>query len=370
VVGSKDYYAVLGVPRDATPDDIKHAFRKLASQLHPDRNPGDAQSEAQFKLVNEAYQTLSDEAKKAVYDFDQRMTGAGHTSPVVDIHIHPGGQNFYDVMNDLFKDTDFSPFRPPRRAASTQETFRKEVAGDNILMDLEITLEESVSGCKKPIIVKGPRPNVLCGTCNGIGTKPGSRRITCTTCAGHGRSINFNGRGNKPCSSCQGTGSVPLERCTACGGHGKVAYNKEITVQVPAGVSEGQQLRLAGQGTPGHPPGDLFITIKVSASKLFWREGSHLHTAKRISMRHAINGGPISLVGPDGSEINMSIPVGTQPGDIIRAPGAGVSGPLAKARGDLMVHIEVMLPRQLSIRARKLLDELMEELSRGPQGYT
>src|SRR5512135_51374 len=207
VAGSKNYYDVLGVPNDATAEDIKHAFRRLASQFHPDRNPGDITVEAKFKEVNEAYQVLGDDSKRQVYDFDLRMG-----SVAAHVRTAPGGKvnpDLQDIMNDLFQDIDFAPFRTPRRAASTQETFRQDGAGDNILLNLEITLEESLSGCKKPVIAKGPRPNVRCGTCGGIGTKPGSRRVTCSACAGHGKQFNYNGRGNKPCQVCAGTGQIP-----------------------------------------------------------------------------------------------------------------------------------------------------------------
>jgi molecular chaperone DnaJ len=365
-VPGKSYYEVLGVSKDASADEIKHAFRKLASQLHPDRNPGDKNAELHFKEVNEAYQTLGDETKRKVYDFDQRMAGA-HVAG----HPRPGtAQDLQDLMQDLFVDLDFSPFQAPRKKPTSQEVFQKDTPGDAILMDLVITLEESISGCKKPITAKGPRPNVRCGSCGGIGTKPGSRRVTCSVCAGHGKQFNINGRGNRVCQMCAGSGTLPLERCNACGGNGKLVYTKDIMVQVPAGVADGQQLRLAGQGTPGHPPGDLFITIKVTSSRQFWREGNDIHTTKRVSMRHAILGGPVIFTGPDGQTINAQVPEGTQPGDTVRIAGGGVVGPLSKAKGDLLIHMEVMLPRQLSPRAKKLLDELMEELARGPQGYS
>jgi molecular chaperone DnaJ len=367
-VPGKTYYDVLGVTKDASADEIKHAFRKLASQCHPDKNPGDKNAELRFKELNEAYQTLGDDTKRKIYDFDQRMAGTqvniGHT-------VRPTNpQDLQDLMQDLFVDLDFAPFQTPRRKPTTQEVFQKDAPGDAVLMDLTITLEESIAGCKKPITVKGPRPNVKCGNCGGIGTRPGTRRIQCSVCAGHGKQYNLNGRGNRICQMCAGTGTLPLERCNACGGNGKVIYTKDIVVQVPAGIAEGQQLRLAGQGTPGHPPGDLLITIKVAASRQFWREGNDVHTTKRVSLRHAITGGPVIFTGPDGQTVSAQIPEGTQPGEIIRISGAGVAGPLSKARGDLMVHVEVMLPRQLSPRAKKLLDEFMEELSRGPQGYT
>jgi molecular chaperone DnaJ len=187
-------------------------------------------------------------------------------------------------------------------------------------------------------------------------------------CAGQKKNINADGRGVHNCKACGGIGSVPLERCPQCNGGGKIVYVKEITIHIPAGVATGQQLRIAGQGVPGHPPGNLFCNIKVEANKTFWRDGNDLHTTKRVSIRHAIMGGPIVFHGPDGQEVHMDVLPGTQPGDLVRLSGHGVLGPLAKTAGDLVIHVEVMLPKNVSARAKKLLDEFMDELARGPQG--
>ena len=359
------------MPNTASAEEIKSAYRKLALKYHPDRNPDSTTAEAQFKEVNEAYRILSDATLRRTYDLDLNMNSV--TGKVRGNRHRYDDASIEDVINDIFGVADFTNFnvnatRPPRRNASSQETFQRETPGDDILMELELTLEESISGCKKSITAKGPRPTVRCSTCNGIGSKPGSRRITCTNCAGHGKNINFNGKGVHNCRACGGAGYVSLERCLNCGGNGKVLYMKDIIVQVPAGVAAGQQLRLAGQGSPGHPPGDLFVTIKVASNKLFWREGNDLHTTKRVSIRHAILGGVIVFDGPDGQEISTQLPPGTQVGDTIRMAGGGVTGPLSKMSGDLVIHVEVMLPRQISVRAKKLLDEFMEELARGPQG--
>lgn len=358
----RTYYEILGVPIAASPDEIKSAYRKLALKYHPDRNPGNSSAEAQFKEVNEAYGVLSDDGKKAMYDLNSRM----------DPFIRRKGHGFPDdsvesAINDIFGGMDFNPFQAPRRKASTQDTFQRETAGDDVTMELELTLEESISGCKKQVTARAPRPTIRCPNCNGIGSKPGARRITCTSCAGHGKTININGRGVHNCHTCGGAGFLALERCIGCGGNGKILYVKDILVQVPAGVAAGQQLRLAGQGSPGHPPGSLFITIKIAASKLFWRDGNDLHTTKRISIKHAILGGPMVFSGPDGQEINMQVPPGTQAGSLVRMTGGGVTGPLSKIGGDLVVHVEVTLPKMLSNRAKKLLEEFMEELARGPQ---
>jgi molecular chaperone DnaJ len=357
--GVGSHYETLGVTRESTPDEIRKAYRKLALQYHPDRNPGDKVAETKFKEVNEAYQILSDDSKRAVYDFDHKVTKLHQ--PKVDFGVQ-------DIMDEIFGGPDFAPFRTPRRQPSTQEVFRKEVPGDDVTLDLEITLEESMAGCKRPVTVRGLRPTYLCSTCNGVGAKPGSRRVACMSCAGNGKEINANGRGVRNCHVCGGAGSRALERCPQCDGYGKVIYYKEVTIHVPAGVATGQQLRIAGQGTPGHPPGNLFINIKVASNKLFWRDGNDLHTSKRISLHDAIIGGSLVFPGPDGHNISVKIPPGTQPGELLRMAGQGVTGPLSKISGDLVVHVDVALPKTLSPRAKKLLEEFMGEVSRGPQG--
>ena len=364
-----NHYEILEVSETATQDEIRVAYKKLALKHHPDRNPGNAQAEIEFRKVTESFQILSDDGKRTIYDYDRRKS----VEPKIDFskfaHASAAGKNPFDIFSEMFEQTDFSPFKHARQrsAASTQDVFQKEQPGDDVLITLELTLEESVAGCKKSVTVKGPRPNVRCGSCNGIGTKPGGRKIVCSSCAGNGKTISSNGKGVRNCPVCGGGGSVPLERCFGCGGNGKVIYTKDIVVQVPAGMSSDQQLRISGQGTPGHPPGNLFITIKVAPSKLFWRDGLNIHTNKRISLKHAILGGPIVFNGINGDEINMNVPPGTQPGSTISASGAGVSGPLSKVNGDMIVHLEIMIPKNLTDRARKLLEDFTDELARGPQ---
>jgi molecular chaperone DnaJ len=377
MLGVATHYETLGVTKEATGDEIRKAYRKLALEHHPDRNPGNKVAEAKFKEVNEAYQVLSDDDKRKVYDYDQRLSSVfTHPSPGYNPSHKPAGQQTHvhfdaesfgkDFFHEFFGNADFAPFATPRKKQTTQEVFRKEVPGDDVTVEIELTLEESIAGCKKPVTVRGPRPNHLCPECIGTGAKPGTRKIACKTCIGYGKNVSPNGKGVSNCRTCGGSGSVALERCRHCGGDGKITYVKEISVQIPAGIATGQQLRVAGQGTPGHPPGNLFCNIKVSNSKLFWRDGADLHTTKRVSLRHAIVGGPMVFLGPNGQEVHMHVPPGTQPGDMVRLDGHGVTGPLSKAAGALVVHVEVMLPKVVSARAKKLLDELMEELVRGP----
>src|SRR5580704_7186687 len=257
----RNHYEILGVETTVTQEELKVVYKKLALQFHPDRNQGSPVAESTFKEINEAYQVLSDNEKRVVYDFNQRLTRA----PKID-WSSSSSKNIHSVLDDLFQHTDFGvPFKASRRKQpSTQEVFQKDIPGDNILDNLEISLEESISGCKKPIKIRGPRPNTKCSFCNGTGAKIGSRRITCTKCLGYGKYLSHSrltNSGLQPCDTCDGSGSVPLERCKSCDGHGKITYEKEITVQIPVGIASGQELRIAGQGTPGHPPGDLFITV-------------------------------------------------------------------------------------------------------------
>ena len=350
-----NYYEILNVPKTATIDEIKSAYKKLALKYHPDRNPNDINSEIMFKQINEAYQVLSNDSKRYAYDYKQNISdfNIGNNSNYSDLG---------DMLNSIFYGTQ-SSYKYSARQTSTQETSRIDVAGDDITVDIELSFEESISGCKKSINVKGSKPNIVCGNCNGIGSKPGSRKIICSTCSGNRKVLDANGKGVHNCSTCSGTGSIPLERCFNCGGNGKVIYNNDIQVLIPAGISAGQQLRIAGQGTPGHPPGNLFVNIKIAPNKTFWRDGLHIHTNKQISLKQAVLGGLTSIKLPfNRQEINIQIPPGTNHGEKIISKGSGVNGPLSKVNGDLVIHIEIEIPKNVSSRARKLIEELDIEL--------
>lgn len=363
----KNYYLILGVAREASHIEVKTAFRKLAGQFHPDKNPGDATSEAKFKEINEAFQVLGDADKRFIYDGETRRPNVGSKASGIDDDIG-------SMMDDLFNETDFAPFKRqpshsvPRQNASTQDFFTQQVPGDDITIDVVIDLEESITGCKKPVTVRGPRPNIHCSVCNGSGSKPGTRRIACSTCAGHGKHINYNGSGFGPgvrmCKTCNGMGTVALAKCKPCSGSGKTIFERELEIQIPAGVSSGQQLRVAGQGTPGHPPGDLFITIKIAPNRSFTRVNLDIHTTKKISLRHAICGGPMIFPGPSGEEIHVEVPPGTQPGSAITLKGAGVASPINTVKGNMIVIVNVIIPKTVNTRALKLIDELMDELAR------
>jgi len=367
----KSHYEVLGVQENASSEEVKRAFRKLAAAHHPDVG-GDA---AKFRELNDAYQVLSDDAKRAAYDLTSQLEGVAARirknrdgMPPID----PRGPNVYDkFVEDLFGGLwTAHPGSPgaQRKNPSAPAGIPRQERGDDILTEMILTLEESLKGCKKNIRVSGPRPSVNCGVCGGNGSQPGTRRVPCGSCAGHGRHVGFgppHGPGVRTCPACRGAGSVPIVPCQPCKGTGRTTYVRELSVSVPSGIAQGQQLRIAGMGTPGHPPGDLYIDIRVRTGHDFWREGQDMHTSRKVSMRHAILGGPVHIEGPDGRECEVVVPPGTQPGDLVKVPGGGVTGALGGTRGDLVVHVVVQLPKALSARARKLLEELSEELTRG-----
>lgn len=371
----KSFYEVLGVAEDASSDDVKRAFRKLGAQLHPDSPGGD---EARFKQANEAYQTLSDDGRRAKYDFDrrqvrgleemaERVRAARASPPPFDPRSADPMKHINDIFGGLWESHPGSA-GAPRKAQTSQGPAPAHERGDDVTIEVVLTVEESMVGCKKVVRVTGPRPTVPCGTCAGSGSQPGTRRVTCGSCAGHGRHVGFNGplgAGVRTCPSCRGQGTTPLVPCHSCKGTGRTVYARELQITVPAGIAEGQQLRVAGMGTPGHPPGDLYISVKIRAGGDFWREGPDVHVRRQVTMRHAILGGSMHISGPDGSAREVEVPPGTQPGDVVRVRGGGASGPLKGVAGDLVVHIVVQLPKALSARGRKLLEELSEELTRG-----
>lgn len=373
---SKSHYEVLEVERSASADDIKKAFRRLAQKYHPDKNPGDEGAVVAFKEVNTAYQVLSDESKRQRYDFEHNPLEAMRENlrKATQGSNGPGSsrqgtaKSPQDILEDLFShghSEDFSPFgNAQRQNPSNQETYKAPEPGDDITIESELTLEESLNGCEKQIKVKAPRPNIACSNCGGDGSQPGTRRVACNSCAGHGKNYTMGQRmGVKKCVTCNGMGTIPLIKCKVCGGSGRGVFERTITVRIPAGITEGQQLRVAGHGSPGHPPGDLYISVKIRSNKLFQREGLDLHTTRTISLRQAMFGGQMAFEGPTGASVTIEIPSGVQPGSRVTVAGAGVNGKHL-GRGDMIVHLEIGLPKTMNARARKLLEEFFEEISR------
>ncbi len=268
---SKTLYDVLGVSPSSTEDEIKKAFRKLAVENHPDKNPGDASKEARFKEINSAYQVLSDPKKKLEYDATQNQvsgindifSGMGRQSPRPSKNEARSQDDMNSVINDIFGGNVSSWADVLKNTQNKRGNHRQapppevNVRGDDITTEINLSLAESIFGCKKLVKVKSPRPTTQCSSCFGTGAEPGTRIISCGSCAGSGKFIDPSKTSYRPtaCPSCRGQGTVALTPCYSCKGNGKIVLNIEILVTVPSGVQSGQQLRLAGQGTPGSPPG-------------------------------------------------------------------------------------------------------------------
>ena len=345
-----DYYATLGVARTASQDEIKRAYRKLARESHPDANPGDAQAEERFKQVSEAYKVLSDPQSRQRYDqFGEAGVGGQGFA---------GFGDFGDIMDAFFGGA--SPFggaRTRRRSSA--------VPGQDIGVEVTISLEEAVSGVTTPIEVQGATP---CERCEGDGTEPGTSRAACPACGGAGevRSQRQTILGTvmtaSPCRRCDGAGEAPTDPCSACRGIGRVRAARTIKVQIPPGVDDGMTVRLRGQGDAGvrgGGDGDLFVRVNVAPHEVFEREGDDLHVELSIGVTHAVLGATLPVETLDGAE-ELAIPAGTQHGTVVRLRGQGVPHVDGRGRGDLHVHIAVDIPRSLSDRERELFEELAQ----------
>ncbi len=347
-----DFYEILGVQPSATEDDIKKAYKKMALEFHPDRNPGDKIKEETFKKIGQAYATLSDPRKKRVYDVNRRLSFDSR------VQAEEISVNFKEWMRNSRQRVNVEDQQTPT------ETFGR---GDDITADLYLTFAESVYGCKKKVRTKAPRASVFCTNCSGSGAEPGSRRIQCNACAGSGKCLSFGTNGTRTiaCSLCKGRGQIAIAPCKKCTGQGKIIHEAEIIVTVPVGVSEGQQLRLAGQGSPGSPPGDLYLNIIVEKHLEYTRQGRNLFTSFSIPIPLAIRGGETGFNTLDGNSIQVRIPPGSLMGETVVVSGAGIKSPLGGTPGDLHISIKTDIPKKLSPRALKLLDELADELSKG-----
>jgi len=345
-----DYYAVLGLARGATDNEIKRAYRRLARDLHPDVNP-DPGAKERFQEVNRAYQALTDPDKRRIVDlggdpFDTAGAGAGGS---------PFGTGFGglgDIMDAFFGGGTTS--RGPRSRVR---------AGGDALIRVELDLDETVFGTTKDITVDTA---VLCTTCTGAGTAPGTHATTCTTCAGRGevQSVqrSFLGQvvSTRTCPSCGGTGQIIPEPCPQCGGDGRVRARRTIPVKVPAGVEDGMRIRLTGHGeigSGGGPAGDLYVEISERPHPVFSRDGEDLHCRVTLPMTSAALGTTLNLQTLDG-EHELDIKPGTQSGSVLTLRGQGAPRLRATGRGNLMVHVEVLTPTKLDPEQEKLLREL------------
>src|SRR5579863_7067170 len=339
-MAKQDFYELLGVQRGASGDDIKKAFRKLAMQCHPDRNPGDKAAEQRFKDINEAYDVLKDEQKRAAYDrfghaaFEQ---GGGRG----DFGFGAGG--FADIFEEMFGSMIGG-------GASR---------GNDLRYNLEITLEEAFKGRETQIRVPTLAP---CDTCHGTGAEPGSKPVNCPTCRGAGRVRTQQGffTMERVCPACHGAGKVIEKPCHSCAGQGRTRKEKTLNVTIPPGVEDGTRIRLAGEGEAGMRGagnGDLYIFLAIKAHLLFQRDGANIHCRVPIAMPTATLGGTIEVPTIDGSRVEVTIPAGTQTGHQFRLRGKGMSVLRSAARGDMYVQVAVETPVNLTKKQQELLRE-------------
>jgi len=347
-MAKRDYYEVLGVAREASDDEIKKAYRKLAVKFHPDKNPGDKSAEENFKEIGEAYEALSDAHKRAAYD------QYGHAA--FDARARAGrGGGFHDPF-DIFREV-FSGSSIFEEFFGGQDPSQPH-RGDDLRYDLEITLEEAVLGCEKKISIT---KSIRCATCDGSGMEQGSKTRVCPTCAGHG--VVLTSRGfislRQTCPHCKGSGRLLEKPCKTCHGEGRHEHNSEIKLRIPAGVDTGSRLRSSGNGEAGFrggPAGDLYVILHVKPHELFQRDGDDLLCEAPVSFVQAALGAEIEVPTLD-SKVRIKIPAGAQTGAAFRVKGKGVKNLQGYGYGDFHVRIQVQVPTHLSVEQKAKLRE-------------
>jgi molecular chaperone DnaJ len=350
----RDYYEILGVDRNATSDEIKRAYRKLAKKYHPDLNPNNAEAEQKFKEVNTAYEVLSDENKRARYDRygEEGVNGQAGAS---------GFGGFGDIFDDIF-DIFGSGFG----GGYTQKRKHGPVRGADLRYDLTLEFEEAIFGVEKEIQI---RRTENCSTCNGSGAKPGTNKETCPKCHGSGqvRYAQQSPFGQfvrvGTCDQCNGTGEIIKEKCPTCNGSGREVKNKRIKIKVPAGVDNDSIISVKGEGEGGlrgGSPGDLYVYISVKEDEIFKRRGNNIYLNIPISFTEAALGAEIVVPTLEGTE-KFTIPEGTQTGTQFKLKGRGVPNVRGVGRGDLYFTVDVKVPTKLTDRQRELLIELSKE---------
>ncbi|MBL0934620.1 MAG: molecular chaperone DnaJ [Rhizobiaceae bacterium] len=347
------YYETLGVQKSADDKELKVAFRKLAMQYHPDRNPGDGDAERKFKDINEAYEALKDPQKRAAYDrfghaaFEQGGFGGGGGAGFG----QAGG--FADIFEDIFGDM----MGGRRRGGANNR-------GADLRYNMEVTLEEAFAGKTAQIRVPS---SMVCDDCAGSGAKPGTQPVTCSMCSGSGRVRAAQGFFSieRTCPQCQGRGQTIADPCRKCSGQGRVTEERALSVNIPAGIEDGTRIRLAGEGEAGlrgGPSGDLYIFLSLKPHEFFQRDGADLYCKVPISMTTAALGGAFEVATLDGTQTRVKVPDGTQHGRQFRMKGKGMPVLRQNQVGDLYIQVAVETPQNLSKRQRELLEEF-EELS-------
>jgi molecular chaperone DnaJ len=357
----RDYYEVLGVNRDASEEDIKKAYRKLAMKFHPDRNPDSKDSEEKFKEAKEAYEVLSEAEKRRAYD----AYGHAGVNPQMGMGGGPGAEGFggfAEAFGDIFSDI-FGGGQGRGRAS----VFR----GADLRYNLEVSLEQAARGTETKIRIPTME---TCETCKGSGAKPGTSPKTCETCHGSGTVRLSQGFFSiqQTCPTCHGTGKMITDPCATCRGAGRLKKHKTLAVKIPAGVDEGDRIRLSGEGEAGvngGPPGDLYVVIHLKPHSVFQREGDDLHCEMPISFAQASLGGEIEIPTLDGSA-KIKVPAETQTGQVFRLRGKGIKGVRSSYPGDLMCEVVVETPVRLTDRQKEILRELDESMRKDPTRHS
>ena len=352
----KDYYKILGIEKGASKDEIKKAFRALASKYHPDKKTGD---EAKFKEVSEAYAILGDDKKRAEYDtYGRSYAGAGGGQGFGGFNWGNaqgfGGQGVEFDLNDIFEG-----FGDIFGGGGRREQNR----GRDISIDLELTFKESVFGVSRKVLLT---KNNVCQTCEGTGAKKGSEMVTCATCNGNGKiretrqSVLGSFTTVRECNACEGRGSTPKEKCAACKGMGVEKKQEEIEITIPSGIESGEMIRLTGRGeaVKNGIPGDLYVKIHVAPHKSIKRQGEHLTSTLSIKLSDALLGASYAVETLD-EPVKLKIPAGIKSGELLRIKGKGVQ--VGNRRGDFLVRISIDIPQNLSRHAKKLIEDLRKE---------
>ena len=354
-MASRDYYETLGVDRSADGKEIKSAYRKLAMKYHPDRNPGDDSAETNFKEINQAYDVLKDDQKRAAYDryghqaFEQGM-GANGAGPEF-------GDDFASTMSDIF-DQFFGGAGAGRRRSKVRR-------GDDLRYNMEISLEEAFEGKAAEIVVP---TSINCNTCDGSGAKPGTSPVTCSGCNGHGKVRASQGffTVERTCPTCHGRGQTIQDPCQTCAGTGRDQEERTLSVNIPAGIEDGTRIRLANEGEAGvhgGPSGDLYIFLSVQPHEFFQRDGADLFCNVPLSMTDAALGGQFDVPTLDGNTAKVKVPAGTQSGKQFRLRDKGMPVMRARQTGDLYIQVHVETPQNLTARQKELLEEFRAESS-------
>lgn len=354
-MAKRDFYEVLGCQKGADDGALKSAYRKLAMQFHPDRNPGNDEAEHRFKEINEAYDTLKDPQKRAAYDrFGHAAfeNGGGARGP------GGFGPEFASSMSDIFEDI-FGDFMGGGGGGRRGGGGAARMRGSDLRYNLEISLEESFDG--RTVEIDVPTLST-CETCDGSGAKPGTGTHTCRQCNGHGKVRAAQGffTIERTCPVCQGRGQMMDQPCTDCGGQGRRQQNRKLSVDVPRGIEDGTRIRLANEGEAGlrgGPPGDLYIFVSIKPHELFQRDGADLYARVPISMTTAALGGEFEVPTLDSARAKVKVPAGTQPGQRVRLKGKGMPVLRSKDVGDLYVQLDIETPQNLSRKQRELLEE-------------